>query len=98
MTKTEKKELVFDLVEDFRTSTNPDELKALEKKIIKEVSDCPFSEEIREVFELSLLSWTYDIDVYIDEKSNGNHSQNGNELALTSIVGIYNFIDVCLLD
>jgi hypothetical protein len=98
MTKSEKKEIVFHLVEDFKASNDVSELKVLEKKIIKEVSDCPFSDEVKEVLELSLLSWTNDIDDYILDKERGGACEHSNYMAITSIAGIYNFIDVSLLE
>jgi hypothetical protein len=98
MTKAEKKEMVYNLIEDFKVSTDAVELKSLKDKIIDEVSQCPFSEEIKGMFELSLLSWGVDIDNYIIETGHGRASEDCNFMAVTSVVGIYSFIDRSLLE
>lgn len=98
MTKIEKKEIVLYLIDGFKTTNDPTQLKSLEKKIIKEISECPFSDGIREVFESALLMCTYDVDLYIDKTTNGDYVLDGNEKAITSFEGIYNFIDVSLLE
>lgn len=98
MTKTEKKEIVFDLVKDFKTAEDVTTLKYLKKEIIEEVSACPFSDDIKLLFELSLLSWNTDIETYIQEKELGKANLDLNEMAVESVVGIYNFIDESLLE
>lgn len=98
MTKAEKKEKVFHLVEHFKKSINDVELKSLKNKIIKEVSECPFSEEAKTLFDLSLMSWNVDIDYYINEAKHHRIDQEVHNLATTCVVGIYNFIDLSLLE
>lgn len=98
MTKAEKKEMVYSLIEDFKTATDAAELKSLKSKIIEEVSQCPFEEEIKEMFEMSLMSWAVDIDNYINETGHGRASEDCNFMAVTSVVGIYSFIDKSLLE
>ncbi len=98
MTKSEKKVVVNYLVIGFKTSTDSLVLKTLEKKIIEEVTACPFSHENKEVFELALQFWTNNIDTYINDSRIGNVSEYSNAMANLSVDGICKFIDASLLD
>ena len=70
MTKSEKKVVVNNLVNGFKSTNNSSDLKTLGNKIIQEVTECPFSHENKEVFELALQFWTQHIDNYINDLSN----------------------------
>lgn len=98
MTKSEKKVVVNNLVKGFKTTNKSYELKTLGNKIIQEVTECPFSFENKEVFELALQFWTQNIDNFVKDSDRGGASEYSNAMANLSIDGIYNFIDASLLD
>jgi hypothetical protein len=98
MTKSEKKVVVNNLVNGFKTTNSSSDLKTLGNKIIQEVTECPFSHENKEVFELALQFWTQHIDNYISDSDRGGASEYSNAMANLSIDGIYNFIDASLLE
>ena len=55
------------LVNGFKTTNSSSDLKTLGNKIIQEVTECPFSHENKEVFELAMQFWTQHIDNYIND-------------------------------
>ena len=96
-TKTEKKGVIASLITQFLQTKDIDELKALKTQIVKQVTDCPFSEESMDNVAFGISTWANDLDNYISQVEQGTVDSQLKVFTNLSLAGLKNFVDTSLL-
>ncbi|HEY5367604.1 MAG TPA: hypothetical protein VIJ75_01325 [Hanamia sp.] len=96
MNKTEKKEQVQKLVDEFLSTTDIDTLVELHSKIITEIALCGYDDNLNLVYA-GIQEWSKDLLNYILAVK--VHELNPDLIDFTrlSLVGLINFVDMSLL-